>query len=420
MSLTGVLLAVVGCFAAGELVARLRAKSAVAVGICLLGGAALACSLAAARGALDPVIALAPGLVAVLGIAAMLARPPTWREPRELGRLTETALLLTLCFAFRQLPWVALLWLLSLLPGLRHREHAHVSRRAFVLIALPAAMIIAAALAVHLGSFAGAEPFVYLALVVGAALRMGVPPFTPLLLASTERLPLGRAALVMAGRPSLALLLAARLALPEQVAELAPWLQGWAASAALLAGLHGLSPTTPRRSLRAMAATQASIILYGLVSPGESGVLGALVQWAGLGLSLLGLGLLVEAVESRVGHQRANLVQGLLGPAPGMALLFLLFASTLSGFPGTSGFVGEDLVMQAPAQPAALWRGLLLVATALNGITMLRMFARRFLGPLSPPEARGFPGMNGRERLVLGAMALALAVLTAWPGAVFH
>jgi NADH:ubiquinone oxidoreductase subunit 4 (subunit M) len=142
------------------------------------------------------------------------------------------------------------------------------------------------------------------------------------------------------------------------------------------------------------------------------------VQWAGLGLSLVGLGVLVEAIESRVGRDRATRSRGLMGPAPGMALLFLLFAATMSGFPGTSGFVGEDLVMQAPTGHELWFRTLLLVATALNGFTMLRVFAHTFMGPLWPDEIRGFPPLNTRERLVLGAIAAAMGLLVASPALV--
>ncbi len=416
MSLISVLLAALCSFVVGEAVARLRGSLSVAASAGLMLAVAAASVVGEIRGIIVPFIGLAPSLMSLLGLAAILARPPNWRASRELGRLTETTLLLVLCFSCQDLRAVGVLWLLSLIPGLRHREQEGVSRRPFVLVAIASVLLVGGALVGNSMAEGKLSTGLYIALVLGGALRMGVPPFSPLVMASTKRLSLGRTALVAACRPSVALLLAVRLSFPEQVEPCAVWLQPWAACAALLAGLQGLSSITLRRSLGVMAATQSSIILYGLVSPGEAGVFGAMVQWAGLGLSLFGLGLLVEAVESRVGHRRAPRVRGLIGPAPGMALLFLLFASTLSGFPGTTGFVGEDLVMQAPAHPAPLWRGLLLAATALNGITMLRLFAHSFLGPVFPKQARGFPPMNGRERLVLGTLALALGALTAWPG----
>ncbi len=403
-----------GCLCVCELLARLRSSLAVVSCCGLLIAVGALAGVGESLAVIEPPIGLGPALVALLGLASLLARPPSWRESREVAMLLETAVLVALCFAFQDLLVVGALWLLSLIPGLRHREQPGISRRPLILLTGAGVLLVG-------GALAGASledvphPVLYLALILGGALRMGVPPFSPLFVLNAERLPIGRTALVAAGRPSVALLLAARFAFPSAIEGCAAFLQPWAAGAALLAGLQGLATATPRRSLALMASTQSAIILFGLVSPGEAGVFGATVQWAGLGLSLLGLGLLVEAVESRVGRRRARRVRGLLSRAPGMALLFLLFAATLSGFPGTAGFVGEDLIMSAPARSAWLLRGMLLAATALNGITMLRLFARSFLGPSFPPEARGFPPLCGRERLVLGGMALALVSLTFWP-----
>ncbi|MCB9685003.1 MAG: hypothetical protein H6735_08200 [Alphaproteobacteria bacterium] len=395
--------------AGGEVVARTRSSRTALLGSLLLLGALAGFAGIAAPP--EPTVALGAPLVLLLGAVTLLARPPSWRQPSELAQLTQTTALVALTFAASDLATVAGLWLVSLLPGLRFRERTGVSRRPFLVLSLLAALPVIVALAAP-----GLPPdAVWLLLAVGAAIRMGVPPFSPLVMTGYERLPLGRRALVAAARPSVALLLAARAALPEPVESMASPLQAWAALAALAAGLQGLAATTPRRSLGAMATTQAAILLYGLVSPGEAGVAGALVQWAGLGLSLVGLGLVVEAVESRVGRRRAEHTRGLLGPAPGLALLFLLFAATMSGFPGTTGFAGEDLVMQAQTTHPLAWRTALLGATALNGATMLRMFARSFLGPTGPEAIAGFPPVSGRERLTLGAVALAVATLAVAP-----
>lgn len=395
-------------FVAGELVARQRtSQQAVALSVAALGGmGVLGCALGGAL----PIFA-GVCVVAVLAAATVLSRPPAWREPRELGRLLETALLTGICFGSADPRLVALAWVLSFVPGLRWREQASVSRRPIGLLALFAGAPLLAALWLYIQ---GEAHLAYPLVVIGAAVRMGVAPSSPLLLVSYDRLPLGRAAFVAAVRPSVPLILAARALAPEQVAAWAGPLQTWAALAALLVAVQGLSQRDPRRSLGAMSATQSAIVLYGLVSPGQSGVDGALIQWAGLGLSLVGIGVLMEAVEGRLGHARGRTVRGLIGPAPGLALLFLLFAATMSGFPGTSGFAGEDLILQAPADHAVLLRALLLVATALNGVTMLLLFARTFLGPLSD-EARGFPQLTLRERLVVGVLATALGVLAISP-----
>ena len=413
MTLTAALVLVIGVFAVSEVVAR-RPTPSRAIGVAmalLLGLAAGALSWSLTLGGAQE-LPFATPIVAALGGAALLCRPVAWRNPPEVARLTETALLVGLAFLSEDLPTVAVFWLVSFVPGLRWREQRNVSRRPFALLAVVSSVPVVAAVALHY--WGQAPEWTYGLAVLGAALRMGVPPASPLIMAGYDRLPLGRAAFVAAVRPSVALLLCLRGTYHEQVGLLAGPLQWWAAVAAVTAALQGVSQRDPQRGIGAMAATQAAIILFGLAAPGRVGVLGALVQWVGLGVSLVGLGLIVEAAGSRLGRRRARKVRGLMGPAPGMALLFLLFAATMSGFPGTSGFAGEDLILESAAAHPVLLPTLLLVATALNGATMLRIFAHTFLGPLTP-EANGFPGLTARETFVLGGLALALLVLVVAP-----
>lgn len=399
---------VLASFVSGEVVARQRtSQAAVTASVGLL---AVMAGVGTTH-ALDSMLPIGPALVALLGAATVLSRPAVWREPQELGRLVETALLAGLCFSSQDAAVVITAWLLSFVPGLRWREQANVSRRPIALLALFGGVPLAIALACDLG---GLPRMVYPLVVLGAAVRMGVAPFSPLLMASYDRLPLGRAAFVAAVRPSVPLILVARALTPEQVEHWAGPLQLWAALAAISVAVQGLAQRDPRRSLGAMSATQSAIVLYGLVAPGHAGVLGALIQWAGLGLSLVGLGVLIEAIESRVGHWQTRTVRGLLAPAPGLALVFLLFAATLSGFPGTSGYAGEDLIMQAPASHPVPLRALLLAATALNGVTMLLLFSRTFLGPLTG-RAKGFPPLTVRERAVVAMLAVLLTALAALP-----
>lgn len=397
--------------ALGELVARARSSgTAVLLAVLALVGMAALANLPGEAG-----VHHGATLIALLATATVLARPPAWREPRELGRLLSTALLMGLAFTTPDLSLVIAAWLASFLPGLGSREQAAVSRRPLFLLALLSGLpVLGGWLCLALPGPAWRLDAAWLLLVLGGAVRMGVPPFSPLLMANYDRLPMGRTALVAAARPSVALVLAARLALPEQVEAWAPLLQAGAAGAALLVALQGVVQRDPRRSIGAMAATQAAMILYGLVAPGASGVDGALIQWAGLGIALVGLGVLYEAVESRLGRTGARAARGLLTQAPGTALLFLLFAATMAGFPGTSGYAGEDLILQASASHGLWLRAVLVAATALNGATMLLLFARLFMGRL-PPEARGFPRATLRERLVAGSLASVLGVLSVWP-----
>jgi NADH-quinone oxidoreductase subunit M len=80
------------------------------------------------------------------------------------------------------------------------------------------------------------------------------------------------------------------------------------------------------------------------------------------------------------------------------------------GFPGTLGFVSEDLLVQGLLRTHGLAVAGLLIVTALNGILLYRAFKRTFLGPQSPhPQVmRGMEDFLPRERWVSVALVVLL------------
>jgi NADH:ubiquinone oxidoreductase subunit 4 (subunit M) len=78
------------------------------------------------------------------------------------------------------------------------------------------------------------------------------------------------------------------------------------------------------------------------------------------------------------------------------------------GLPGTLAFVAEDLVFHATLE-ARPWTGVAVIAaTALNGISVLRIAFRLFGGRT---RRTGEGDLTGRERLVLGALGAFLFAL---------
>ena len=66
---------------------------------------------------------------------------------------------------------------------------------------------------------------------------------------------------------------------------------------------------------------------------------------------------------------------------PRLALLFLLCALGLSGFPISPSFIGEDLIFSHihPHQLALAF--MVSLSFILNGLSLMRIYARLFLGP---------------------------------------
>ncbi len=66
---------------------------------------------------------------------------------------------------------------------------------------------------------------------------------------------------------------------------------------------------------------------------------------------------------------------------PRMAFVFLLLCLSLSGFPISPTFVGEDLIFSHIRSNQALIAGLSALSFILNGLAVIRIYARVFMGP---------------------------------------
>ena len=106
---------------------------------------------------------------------------------------------------------------------------------------------------------------------------------------------------------------------------------------------------------------------------------------------------------------------GVVNTMPVFAALFMLFAMANSGLPGTSGFVGEFLVILG-AVKANVWYAVAAAMTLVFGAAYtLWMYKRVIFGAVANPHVAGLSDLNARECLVLGLLALAVLAMGIWP-----
>jgi NADH-quinone oxidoreductase subunit M len=93
----------------------------------------------------------------------------------------------------------------------------------------------------------------------------------------------------------------------------------------------------------------------------------------------------------------------------------VFFAMANAGLPGTSGFVGEFMVILA-AFRADVWFAVLAATTLIVGAAYtLWMVKRVVFGEVTSDGVAALKDINGREALVLGLLAIAVLTLGLWP-----
>jgi NADH-quinone oxidoreductase subunit M len=145
------------------------------------------------------------------------------------------------------------------------------------------------------------------------------------------------------------------------------------------------------------------------------GMDGAMVQMISHGLISGALFLCVGVLYDRVHSRQIADYGGVVNTMPVFAAFMVLFALANTGLPGTSGFVGEFLVIIASFR-ASFWYALLAAVTLVLGASYTLWLVKRVVfGPVANSKVAALKDLNSREFLVLGALAVAVLLLGLWP-----
>ncbi len=167
--------------------------------------------------------------------------------------------------------------------------------------------------------------------------------------------------------------------------------------------------------------TLGSFLVYdivantGNVQGAGMGIDGAMVQMISHGLISGALFLCVGVMYDRVHSREISAYGGVINTMPKFAAFMVLFALANSGLPGTSGFVGEFLVIIA-AFKANFWYAFLAGLTLILGAAYTLWLVKRVIfGEVANKHVAELQDLNAREFIVLGALAVGVLLLGVWP-----
>jgi NADH-quinone oxidoreductase subunit M len=147
----------------------------------------------------------------------------------------------------------------------------------------------------------------------------------------------------------------------------------------------------------------------------EMGLDGAMVQMISHGLVSAAMFLCVGVMYDRVHSREISAYGGVVNTMPKFAVLMVLFALANAGLPGTSGFVGEFLVILASFK-ANIWYAFLAGTTLVLGAAYTLWLVKRVIfGAVANDQVAALSDIDAREFLVLGALAAAVLLVGIWP-----
>jgi NADH-quinone oxidoreductase subunit M len=209
-----------------------------------------------------------------------------------------------------------------------------------------------------------------------------------------------------------------RLSLPI-APDASQYLAGFVITLSLIAvvyiGLVALVQSDMKKLIAYSSISHMGFVTLGIFIFNAHGIEGAIVQMISHGFVSGALFLCVGVLYDRLHSRQISDYGGVVNRMPVFAALFMLFAMANSGLPGTSGFVGEFMVIMG-AMKANFWYAFLAATTLVFGAAYtLWIYKRVIFGAVANSRVGELQDINMREFLVLALLAVAVLAMGIYP-----
>ena len=197
------------------------------------------------------------------------------------------------------------------------------------------------------------------------------------------------------------------------------YLTGFVIALSLIAivyiGFVALMQADMKRLIAYSSIAHMGFVTLGFFMFSQLGLEGGLVQMISHGFVSAALFLCVGVMYDRMHTHRIADFGGVVNVMPKFAAFMMLFSMANAGLPGTSGFVGEFLVILA-AVKSNLWIGFTAATTMILGAAYtLWMYKRVIYGPVANEHVAKLTDINRRELWLLAAVAAGVLAIGVYP-----
>ncbi len=202
---------------------------------------------------------------------------------------------------------------------------------------------------------------------------------------------------------------------PDASHELAWLVIGLSLIAVVYIALVALVQEDMKKLIAYSSISHMGFVTLGIFIFNAQGIEGGIAQMVSHGFISGAMFLCVGMMYDRLHSRMIKDCGGLANRMPVFAAFMMLFAMANTGLPGTSGFVGEFLVILGAFQ-VNIWYAVLAATTLIFGAGYtLWMYKRVIFGKVVSEKVEALEDITAREILVLSALAVAVLVMGLWP-----
>ncbi|HYH15118.1 MAG TPA: NADH-quinone oxidoreductase subunit M [Flavisolibacter sp.] len=186
----------------------------------------------------------------------------------------------------------------------------------------------------------------------------------------------------------------------------------------IYASLIAIRQDDIKRLVAYSSIAHIGLMVMAIFAENEIGLQGVMIQMFSHGVNIIGLWIVVEAIERKFGTRKLSELGGIAQKAPGLTILLVIVAFANISLPLTNAFVGEFLMFNG------IWNGLTqyrVIFTVFAGLSIilsavytLNMIQKVFFGATNNLTANA-TDIRVNEKLALGVIVLLILVFGVYP-----
>jgi NADH-quinone oxidoreductase subunit M len=199
---------------------------------------------------------------------------------------------------------------------------------------------------------------------------------------------------------------------------LTPMVLWLSAIAIVYTSLVALAQQDMKKLIAYSSVAHMGYVTMGVFAANQQGVDGAIFQMISHGFISGALFLCVGVIYDRMHTRDIDAYGGLVNRMPAYAMIFMFFTMANVGLPGTSGFVGEFLVLVGIFQVNTWVAAVATSGVILSAAYALWLYRRVVMGDLIKESLRSITDMNMRERAIFAPLVAMTLLLGIYPSLV--
>ena len=193
---------------------------------------------------------------------------------------------------------------------------------------------------------------------------------------------------------------------PEASETFTPLIYTLSVIAIIFTSLIALMQEDMKKLIAYSSVAHMGFVTLGIFTIQQQGIEGSIVQMISHGLVSAALFLCVGVVYDRMHSRLISTYGGIVTIVPKYAVLFMIFTLAALGLPGTSGFIGEFLILMGAFKDNFLVAVLASLGVILGAAYMLWLYKRVVFGKLVNQDLKQLTDLNKSEIVILISLAI--------------